>query len=1361
MLLSLGVNANDMQFKHLDINNGLSNNQVKAICSDSHGYLWVGTVNGLNRFDGHSVKVFKKIDNDSTSLPDNYIYDIYEDNSGKLWINTFVGLTIFDPKTEKFGTKHPVFSRGVEIPRNDIANIINDKEGNLWIFHRSTGVYKYDVKTDSVVHLRIGHELLPNAITDAKIDSKGNFWVLSRGVSIEVINQSTNQVIRRIISELDDIQFSLNDYNFYLDNDDQPWIYIVNSEYGVFHLDTKKMQLVHYNSHSKKHKISHDNIACITCKQNGDILIGTDHGGLNLIDKKSGKLTVFEYDQGDKNSLSQNSITAILKDNNDIIWIGTYKKGVNYYHPDLFKFSTYTQNPIRNNWITNNDVNTFAEDKKGNLWVGTNGGGLLYFDRNAKTFKSFLHQPNNPNSLSSDVIVDLCIDHKGILWIGTYMGGLNSFDGNTFKHYQHNPQNTRSLSNNNVWAIYEDSDKQLWIGTLGGGISVLDRNSQTFSHFTPFRSALANSNFIMSIAEDQKGNLWFATSNGVDFYDKNTGRFSQFLRSENADNTISSNATLDVYCDSRGWVWIATREGLNYYNPNTEKFNVLGKEIGILDNNILTILEANDGNMWLSTPQGLTNLIISEQEGKVIFSTKNYDEKDGLHGKEFNEHGALKTRNGELVFGGADGFSIFNPANLDNKIFNPKVVFTDLKIQNELVEIGKELNQRVLLNNALNYTESIALKHSEKTFSIGFSAINYLLPEKIVFHYKLEGFNDNWLNTGTNSREITYTNLHPDNYILRVYATDVENQIKSDEINLAINVLPPFWKTKWAYSLYLIFVFSLVSFIIYLVIKRVKNELLEEQARLETIKTHEMDMLKMKFFTNISHEFRTPLTLIISPLERIIKTTTDSTNQQQLKLVQRNARRLLSLVNQLLDFRRLEVQGLTLDVREGELISFCRDATESFSDLSESRNLKLTFSTNIAELKALFDYDKIEKILFNLLSNAFKFTPENGNIDVNLIYENSQTNQQQVRIEVRDTGIGIPQEKQELIFERFVQNIPEGVTVNKGSGIGLSLTREFVQMHEGTIKVSSVPDMGSCFEVTLPLKHHFKLQQKTQKIISPKVEFVNDETDTIHDGEKKQCRLMIVEDNPDIRFYLKDNLKTEYEILEAANGDQAWDLIPHQMPDLVVSDIMMPGMDGIELCRTIKTDKRTSHIPVILLTARTTEQHQLEGLENGADDYITKPFNFELLALRIKKMIELRQAVRTRFQKNFEIQPSEISITSLDEKFLAKVKIITEENMQEPEFSVEKLSSEVGISRAHLYNKLLALTGKTPIEYIRIMRIRRAAQLLEKSQLTVMEIAYKVGFNDPRYFTKHFKSEFKLTPTQYIKKHADNANANN
>jgi signal transduction histidine kinase/ligand-binding sensor domain-containing protein/DNA-binding response OmpR family regulator len=1360
----LGLKAQPINylFKHLDSNNGLSSNQINTIFKDSKGYIWIGTVNGLNRFDGYSIKVFHKAKKNPETLTDNNIASIYEDFRGILWITTGSGLNFFDPVTELFSTDDPLLHKNIPLPNSNIVGLHTDAEKNLWLVHRTDGIYKYDQKKDKVDHYAVFGENKALQITDFEVSPNGAFWWITNSITLQKFDPIQFKVVATYADQLQSIPQNNANNQLLIDGQNNIWIYSRSESEGAFCFDIKKGSITHFHAESDQFRITHNMIAAATLDLQGNVWLGTDHGGINVINPITRTVTPLLNDPGSSQSLSQNSITSLMKDDNGIIWAGTYKKGVNYYHPNLFRFSAYTLNPYRKSWLTNDDVNTFAEDAKGNLWIGTNGGGLIYFDRVQNTFKTYKHDPKNPNSLSNDVIVDICLDRLGGLWIGTYVGGLNYFDGQRFVRYQNNPANKSSLSNNNVWSIIEDKTGKIWIGTLGGGIDQFDRSTNSFLHVGERDIVQNNSDYIMSMSESKTGDIWFATYNGIRCYNKTDHMFQRFYHAEEANNSLSSNTTLDIFSDSRGWAWVATREGLDMYNPETKEFRSFTREHGLPDNSILTILETNDGNLWLATPQGLSNLMIEkDKNGVYTFSFKNYDEKDGLHGRVFNEHAALKTRKGELVFGGPTGFTIFDPAKLQVAEQTPEIVFTKFQVENKSVEIGQELNNRVLLHQSLNTLKEIKLKHFEKTFSVTFAALNYLNPEKIVYHYQLEGFNDDWVVTTADSREVTYTNLSPNEYVLKVYASNLSNTLKSEVIALKINILPPFWRTKWAYSFYLIFTLIVIFYTIKSIIERERNKFLIQQERLETAKIHEMDMLKLKFFTNIGHEFRTPLTLILSPLEKIIRTTESGQNKEQLKLVQRNAKRLLNLVNQLLDFRRLEVQGLTLEIRKGEIVQFCRDAVESFSDLSETRNIELNFSTNIKELSASFDYDKIEKIIFNLLSNAFKFTPEKGKIQFKVMAEEGINNEKWLMIEVIDTGIGIPLDKQELIFERFVQNVPEGVIVNKGSGIGLSLTREFVQMHEGTISVESTPGQGSCFRVVLPLKEQFKLQNISQEIISNKLDFSKpDISEKLlkeeHAKGLKLPRLLLVEDNPDIRFYLKDNLKTDYNIVEAENGVKAWDVILDDLPDLIVSDIMMPEMDGIELCRKIKTDHRTSHIPVILLTARTSDHHQSEGLETGADDYITKPFNFEVLELRMKNLIQQRELLRARFQKNFDLEPTEISITSLDDKFLKKVKDITEKNMHEPNFSVEKLSSDIGISRAHLYNKLLSLTGKTPIEYIRILRIRRAAQLLVKSQLTVMEIAYKVGFNDPRYFTKHFKSEYNMTPSQYIKQYGNN-----
>jgi signal transduction histidine kinase/DNA-binding response OmpR family regulator len=566
-------------------------------------------------------------------------------------------------------------------------------------------------------------------------------------------------------------------------------------------------------------------------------------------------------------------------------------------------------------------------------------------------------------------------------------------------------------------------------------------------------------------------------------------------------------------------------------------------------------------------------------------------------------------------------------------------------------------------------------------------------------------------------------------------------------VSLKITILPPFWKTRTAFVLYIVLVLGILMVTRKLIQQRERMKFAIEQERQEAQRMHELDMMKIRFFTNVSHEFRTPLTLILTPLERILKNTKEPDQQNQFQLIHRNAKRLLNLVNQLLDFRKLEVQEIKFNPSEGDIVRFLRDTVYSFSDLSEKKDIRLEFKSSLASLDTVFDQDKLEKILFNLLSNAFKFTPEHGSVTVTLdVVE--QNGAQWIEIKVSDTGIGIPADKQENIFERFFQHDLPKSMVNQGSGIGLSITKEFVKSHEGTISVESEPGRGSCFTVRLPVKD-VRLESKAaaaEDIATPEEIPVTDE-------EVKQTvklpTLLLVEDNEDFRFYLKDNLKLHYQILEAKDGKEGWTTALSALPDLIVSDVMMPEMNGLELCRKIKNDSRVSHIPVILLTARTAEEQKLEGFETGADDYITKPFNFEILQSRIRNLIHQRELFQKEFRKHIDVKASDLKITSLDEKLIRNAIACVESKISDPDFSVEDLSRELGMSRVYLYKKLLALTGKSPLEFIRTIRLQHAAQMLEKGQLTVSEVAYKVGFNNPKYFTKYFKEEYHMLPSLY------------
>ncbi|WP_291862608.1 ATP-binding protein, partial [Marinilabilia sp.] len=891
-----------------------------------------------------------------------------------------------------------------------------------------------------------------------------------------------------------------------------------------------------------------------------------------------------------------------------------------------------------------------------------------------------------------------------------------------------------------------------------------DEANDRFLHYRDGDLNSVNSNFILTMEEDNVGNLWVGTSFGINVLDKNTGRFSHIAANPGKENALSHHIVLAILQDQRGTMWFGTRNGLNMYDPQTQEFRLFLERDGLPDNNILNLLEDDAGNIWMSTLNGLSRLEIDESEERTDYSFSNFDLLDGLQGREFNEHAAFKTSAGELIFGGPDGFNLFNPANIQKSTRIPQVRITGLRLFNKQIEVGEKVDRKPILVSPLFLSDTLTLKHNQNVFSLEFSGMGYFHPEKVKYQYKLDGFNEDWVSTDASNPLATYTNLNYGTYRFRVKAKVGEDGSLGSEANLTVVIKPPFYATQYAYAAYIILFVGLVAFFGFIVRRRERIKYERQSELMQHKRIHEMDAMKIRFFTNISHEFRTPLTLIITPLEKLVREVGDASVRDQLKLVTRNAKRLLGLVNQLLDFRKMEVQGLTLNRSQADLVAFVKEVGLSFSDLFETKTIRFSIFANTDSLMMAFDPDKMEKIVFNLLSNAFKFSQENGEVYLNLEYLKAGSEgviddkRGVVKIIVGDKGIGIPQEKQEKVFERFFQ-AGDGTEQNMGSGIGLAITKEFVRLHDGEIYVKSEPGKGSVFTVELPVVS----QNDTGDPEPIKIELSQDvQHNESHfkvekrDDSKKPL-LLIIEDNEDLRFYLKENLGAQYRVVEAADGDDGLEKARSVYPDIIISDIMMPGTDGVELCRSLKSESKTSHIPLILLTAKVSSEQEAEGLEAGADDYITKPFNYEVLELKIRKQIDIRQQFRAKLEKqHYEIAPGEIGVTSLDEKFIRKATRFVETNISNTELSVESFSREMGVSRGHLYNKILALTGKTPTEFIRIMRLKRGAQLLGKSQLNVGEIAFKVGFNDPKYFSRYFKDEFGVSPSEYAKRVENN-----
>lgn len=1337
------------KFRQLSIEDGLSDHEVTTFFRDARGFVWVGTSFGLNRFDGNKVKQFLHDSRDTTSLLNNWINKIFETPDNQLVVSTADGLTLYDPELEKFNHNLKPFYHKYSVSR-ELKDIVRDIDGGYW-FVENKKVIKYSPRGKSITfQYRQGDttSIVREAISNLCLDGKGNAWIVHvNGVAEKLsINNGLPQVSDRVYEVYKVNRGRESNYLLLSDVDGDLWFCGQNLFQGVFFFNVQSRTLQPITQNTRGLKLNTDRISSLTEVNDGMVWVGTDHGGINIIDKRQKTVRYILHHDEDVRSLAENSVMCIYRDNQGIAWVGTYKRGVSYFHESMYRFEVYKHYSLDRAGLPFADVNKFQEDAKGNLWIGTNGGGLLYFDRSVGTFKQYRHQPGNNNSISGDVIVSLWMDKNADLWIGTFNGGLNKFDGKNFKRYKNIPENSRSLPSQNIWELYEDSKGRFWIGTIDAGVVLMDKKSNEF-HRLDLGAEAIRSPTINVIKEDRLGRIWFGTMNGIDVLSVDGKTFTHFEASAHP-NSLSNNRVLDITEDSKGRIWIATMDGLNLFSDSLNGFAIIRQQLP--HRSVMDVREDNKGRLWMSTLYGLCEMNMAGDDPRKA-SFRSFVESDGLQGTQFNTNAAFKTRAGELVFGGPTGFIIFSARKNEQTIVSPQVTFTDLKLFQEPVAIGECINGLMVLPKAIGKVDEVVLPPNSNLFSIRMSPLTYLNPERSQYLYKLEGLNTEWLKVEPGSHEISFNGLSSGRYKLRVKVADNEGNWSTAETVLPIIIQPNFWKTKTAFMLYAVLFVCSMLVARKLIQQREKFKFALEQERQEIQRVHELDLLKVKFFTNVSHEFRTPLTLILTPLEKLIKNTVVPEQLDQFKLIHRNANRLMKLVNQLLDFKKLEVQEIKFDPHEGDIVAFTRDIVLSFSDIAEKKAISLQFNSSLNHFETLFDADKLEKILFNLLSNAFKFTLE-GSVVVNLDQQ-FVDDKPLIQIAVADTGIGIPPDKLDEIFEPFFQSdLPKSI-VNQGSGIGLSITKEFVRIHGGTIDVTSEVGVGSTFIIKLPLKtitaQTITHDQAGEISSSVAKEQIEEPSCDKHAASKGMKCLLLVEDDDDVRFYLKDNLKFKYEIHESPNGADAWEKLLRIKPDLVVSDIMMPELNGIELCTKVKTDERVSHVPVILLTALSSDRQRLEGLKVGADDYISKPFNFEVLEARIENLLSRQQNSQKGTRKTLDVKARALEITPLDEKFIEKAIRCVEDNISTPYFSVESLAEELGISRAYMFKKIQALTGKTPLEFMRTIRLQQAAQLLERSQLSVREVAYKVGFNNPKYFARYFKEHFGVLPSNY------------
>jgi len=1078
---------------------------------------------------------------------------------------------------------------------------------------------------------------------------------------------------------------------------------------------------------------------------------------LEQINKNTQHKITYHPDPLNKWAISSETVGELFLDDNNVLWVPTMGSGINYADTQQKNFKLYRSASFSNN------IRSICKDHEGNMWVGTrnNGIGLINEQRN-----TIIHFPMEENETYGEntftQIRQLYCDRYGYIWIGT-KAGLRKYNpkNKTFKDYTIYTES--SIPHNWIFEIMEDHKGNLWIGTFRG-FARYNREDDQFRFYDP-RFYLASLK-VRAIAEDKAYNLWVATEEGgltclkrdsIELYnEQNTPK--HYIHDTNDSCSISSNNIYSMDFDEKGQIWLATSNGLNVFNPDNGCFTSLSVNEGIPERMIMAVLCDQNGYAWISHMKGLSRININ------TLAVTSYTDYDGLQDRDYLENACFRdTLTGELYFGGTNGLNVFNPGEINDNTSAPKVYITALHILNYRIGVNQTFNGRVILTRPVYLTEKIVLEHQDRTISLDFAGLHYSSPQGNRFKYKLEGFDDEWIYTDADKRTASYSNLSAGKYTFKVFASNSDRVWNEQPAELSIEVLPPWWLSSWAYLGYFLLIILLIYVIVGIITARDRYRHQIEFEKLKAEKLKEFDNLKSRFFSNMAHELRTPLSLIIDPLEKVISDSSfTAATKNYFLTMKRNANRLYKLTNQLLDFRKMETGSLELLRSVNDMVKQVRSIHSSFESQALHRHINYTFTTYEESLSFAYDYNKIETVLYNLISNAFKYTPDNGMIAIKLSVVEKQTNQNDLKqfleIEITDSGKGIKQSSINHIFEMFYKEPDVLQPTDKSYGIGLAFTKELVDLHDGTITVDSVLGSGTCFKVHLP---YMKVIADNNDQLTKNIEVQGHiETYSLEFSSERQTEsknktvILLVEDNMEIRNYLLQELSINYKVYTATNGQEGLDRAVEYLPDLIISDIMMPGMDGIELCKRLNSDVKTSHIPIILLTARQSEESIIEGYQTGADAYIIKPFSTVVLNSRIQNLLASRIKLRELFGKGTFIDTKAITNNVIDEAFINKAIKIIQDNLSETEFNSETLSEKLKMSRALLYKKIKSITDMTVHNFILTVKMNKASEFLLSGEFNVSEVAYKVGFTDASNFSRSFSKQFGCSPSKYIAEHS-------
>jgi signal transduction histidine kinase/ligand-binding sensor domain-containing protein/DNA-binding response OmpR family regulator len=1337
LLFAFTVQASERYyFSNLSLQDGLSQVTITCIYQDSRGFMWFGTRNGLNRYDGYDFEKYTFRAGDATTISDNHILCLTEDNAGNLWIGTNNGLNKLDLATNRVSQYFSERNNNRSLSNDMVLSLCFDASQNLWI-GTNNGLNLYNARSDSFQRIELNGVLKNNQIFGLKFNNgKLHIGTYEKGL----IGYDTKS---GTFSMLNNTPVHIRCEFF----DSHGNLWIGTQDGGVYFLEKGKSDFVIYN---KDNGLTDNYVrSIIESPDRKNILIGT-FNGLNVIDFQTRAVTQYrDYGSGG-GTLSHYSILSLLFDRANTLWVGTYAGGIDYQSIYGGRFGFYS--PAEALKSVTGIIGPVVETAE-NLYIATEGSGLLEMNKSNAQYRVYKLFEDKNGAYASNILKSLYLDGNKIL-CGTNIGTIYSFDLTTKRYalfYDFKSQN-------GIYQIAKNASGDIIVaGVNQVGFSVISGGRATNIFRLSDGSEISFPNIRRALEIERGIYLIGSRNDGLYCFDSNTGKVEQFL-SDKKENSLPENYITTIFKDKKNNIWIGTfGGGFCHFDFKTKKFTTYNVSNGLLDNNICTILEDNSHHLWISSISGITDFDISQK------TLKNYSYSSGIKVNEFTLHAGLKLSDNRMIFSGNNGFLAFSPEKILYNVVVPPVVLENLYVNNEKVKVGSKI-----LAKSLDKQTEIVLKYNESNFSIEYSALNYIFSNKNEYEYKLEGFDTEWNKVG-NRRIAYYTNIPSGKYKFIVKGSNNDGVWNLAGTSILISVKPPLWKTWWAYMLYILFIAGVAAFVFqyFSEKKRLENDIKLRQA--EAKAQAEFLEERNRLFANFSHELRTPLTLIISPLNDFVEKQEllPPTLENKIQLMHSNAQRMLRLVNNLMDFQKNESGLLKMNVSKGDFVEFADEMLVQFRELAQSRNIKFIFKHLDNKIDYIFDKNLMEKVFFNFLSNAFKNTPNGGTVDVDLKtvsfevlkkivppkYEDfTDENIQYIEFQILNTGVGIAQTELEKIFIPFYQ-VAQNEHSASGTGLGLSFSKSIIELHHGIVWAESKVGENACFKCILPIDADIYSENdfaENNTMILQNIELQDAQDIEVENNKAKNHTILVVEDNTDLRSYIISHLKEEYNIKQAANGAEAIDKAILYLPDLIISDIMMPKMDGMKMAALLKNDLRTGHIPIVMITAKAMPEDVERGYDTGADDYITKPFNSAVLVARVRNLIKQREKLKEIYGKRFSLESLGVETTSADDRFLQKLYATIEKHLANPELNLDSFSQEIAMSKANLYRKIKALTNLSPTEFIRNFRLETAAKIMKETKMPVSEVFVTVGFNSHAYFSNCFRALYEISPTEYM-----------